>query len=143
MKKFFPLLLVFVLLFSLSACGDEPQYDYDSAETQEQEVDYPENENFYFGRGEIITPSGGSDVLIEYAEPIDCTKEALASWYKQDVAGTDFAYAILVYDDEENRGVYAADGVISRDVVIEDLSYTGDTDKTDVFVYNNGKLEKQ
>lgn len=28
-------------------------------------------------------------------------------------------------------------------VVIEDLSYTGDTDKTDVFVYNNGKLEKQ
>lgn len=46
-------------------------------------------------------------------------------------------------DDEENRGVYVAYGVISRDVVIEDLSYTGDTDKTDVFVYNNGKLEKQ
>lgn len=142
MKKFLPILLVFALLFSLSACGDEPQYDYDSAETQEQEVDYPENENFYFGRGEIITPSGGSDVLIEYAEPIDCTKEALASWYKQDVQGAGYAYALIIYTGGDCRGVYASpEGVIQTDVVIEDDSFVDSTDKTIVYVYKNGKLE--
>lgn len=132
MKKFLPLLLVFALLFSLSACGDEPADDDASLDS----------DKYYFWDAEVYE-HGDSQFLVEHVDSVYCAEDALAAWYKQDVAGTDFAYAILVYDDEENRGVYAADGVISRDVVIEDLSYTGDTDKTDVFVYNNGKLEKQ
>lgn len=142
MKKFLPLLLVFALALFCCSCSSEPQYDYDSAETQEQEVDYPEDENLYFGRGEIITPSGGSDVLVEYAEPIDCTKEALASWYKQDVQGAGYAYALIIYTGGDCRGVYASpEGVIQTDVVIEDDSFVDTTDKTSVYVYKNGKLE--
>ena len=112
MKKFLPLLLVFVLLFSLSACGDEPADDDASLDSDQ----------YYFWDAEVYE-HGDSQFLGEHVDSVYCAEDALAAWYKQDVAGTDFAYAILVYDDEENRGVYAAGGVISRDVVIEDLSY--------------------
>ena len=112
MKKFLSLLLVFVLLFSLSACGDEPADDDASLDSDQH----------YFWDAEVYE-HGDSQFLVEHVDSVYCAEDALAAWYKQDVAGTDFAYAILVYDDEENRGVYAAGGVISRDVVIEDLSY--------------------
>lgn len=142
MKKFYILSLLVALALFCCSCASGPQYDYDSAETQEQEVEYPENEDFYFGRGEIITPSGGSDVLVEYAEPLDCTKEALASWYKQDVQGAGYAYALIIYTGGDCRGVYASpEGVIQTDVVIEDDSFVDTTDKTSVYVYKNGKLE--
>lgn len=142
MKKFCIIALLIALALFCCSCSSEPQYDYDSAETQEQEVDYPEDENLYFGRGEIITPSGGADVLVEYAEPIDCTKEALASWYKQDVQGAGYAYALIIYTGGDCRGVYASpEGVIQTDVVIEDDSFVDTTDKTSVYVYKNGKLE--
>ena len=142
MKKICILSLLVALALFCCSCSSEPQYDYDSSETQEQEVDYPEDENFYFGRGEIITPSGGSDVLVEYAEPLDCTKEALASWYKQDVQDAGYAYALIIYTGGDCRGVYASpEGVIQTDVVIEDDSFVDTTDKTNVYVYKNGKLE--
>ena len=142
MKKFYILFLLIVLALFCCSCSSGPQYDYDSAETQEQEIEYPENEDFYFGRGEIITPSGGADVLVEYAEPLDCTKEALASWYKQDVQGAGYAYALIIYTGGDCRGVYASpEGVIQTDVVIEDDSFVDTTDKTNVYVYKNGKLE--
>ena len=142
MKKIYILSLLIALALFCCSCSSGPQYDYGSAETKDQEVSYPEDEDLYFGYGEVFAPAGGSDVLVEYAEPLDCTKEALASWYKQDVQGAGYAYALIIYTGVDCRGVYASpEGVIQTDVVIEDGSFVDSTDKTIVYVYKNGKLE--
>lgn len=143
MKKITLVLLLVFLVFSCCACSSGPQYEYGSPEVKDHESEYLEDEDLYFGRGEVITPSGGSDVLVEYAEPLDCTKEALASWYKQDVQGAGYAYALIIYDGGDNRGVYASpDGVIHTDVVIEDDAFVDTTDKSRTYIYKNGKLEE-
>lgn len=143
MKKITLALLLVFLLFSCCACSSGPQYEYGSPEAEDQESEYLEDEDLYFGRGEVIAPTENSEVLIEYAEPIDCTKEALSSWYKQDVQGAGYAYALIIYDGGDNRGVYASpDGVIHTDVVIEGDAFVDTTDKSRTYIYKNGRLEE-
>lgn len=141
MKKIYILSLLIALALFCCSCSSGPQYEYGSPEVKDQESEYLEDEDLYFGRGEVIAPTDSTTVLIEYAEPIDCTKENLAAWYEQDVAGSDYSYALIIYDGGDNRGVYATtDGVIHTDVVIEDDAFVDTTDDSAVYVYKNGKL---
>lgn len=148
MKKLAIILLALLLTLSLTACGDDSEDVYidDSVKTEDQtsEVeDYFEDDSLYFGRGEEIAPTDGSLVLVEYAEPIDCTLKNLAAWYKQDVKDKGYNYALVIYDGGDNRGVYASpEGVIHTDVVIEEDSFVDTTEKSEVYIYKNGKLVK-
>ena len=143
MKKIYILSLLIALALFCCSCSSGPQYEYGSPEVKDQESEYLEDEDLYFGRGEVIAPTENSEVLIEYAEPLDCTKEALASWYKQDVQGAGYSYALIIYDGGDSRGVYASpDGVIHTDVVIEDDAFVDTTEKSRTYIYKNGKLEE-
>ena len=143
MKKITLALLLVFLVFSCCACSSGPQYEYGSPEVEDHESEYLEDEDLYFGRGEVIAPTENSKVLIEYASPLDCTLESLAAWFEQDVQGAGYAYALIIYDGGDNRGVYASpDGVIHADVVIEDDAFVDTTDKSRTYIYKNGKLEE-
>lgn len=132
MKKFLPILLVFALLFSLSACGDEPEDD----------EEYLDTDACVFW--DVDTPVVGDHmIIVEHADSFDCTPEALAKWYKQDVKANGYKYGLVLYDDAEGIGVYAANNVITTEAVIEDNSFVDMTDKSVVYAYKNGKLEKQ
>lgn len=143
MKKITLALLLVFLVFSCCACSSGPQYEYGSPEVEDHESEYLEDEDLYFGRGEVIAPTENSEVLIEYASPLDCTLESLAAWFEQDVKGSGYSYALIIYDGGDSRGVYASpDGVIHTDVVIEGDAFVDTTEKSRTYIYKNGKLEE-
>ena len=133
MKKI--LVLSFVFLFALFCfgCGDDSDIEDDE--------DYITGEDVYFGS--VSTDIKGDHVvLIEYAEQSECTPEALAEWYKQDVNDQGYAYALIEYLDKDDRGIHAANDVITKNVVIRNHNFIDETPDTIIYRYADGQLEK-
>ena len=134
MKKIFIILLILSVALFAFGCGSD-----DTA--IEDDEDYTTGEDYYFGW--VETPVVDGDVvLVEYTDSSECTPEALAEWYKQDVEDSGYNYAVIEYTDKEHRGVHAANGVISKNVAIYNHSYTDNTPKTIIYTYVDGHLEE-
>lgn len=74
----------------------------------------------------------GEYSIIEIASN-QVTEEILADWYFNYVEKNDFNWAMLLYTDKENKGVYAITGIINKDVTF-DIDKYGD--------YSVGDLSK-
>lgn len=84
-------------------------------------------------------------MLLTRAKSDEVTDDTLASWYYGLVDGKDYNWAVIVYMDQNGKGVYAANGLIERDVnLIKDEYDTyalGDETETTVYytVTDDGK----
>ena len=117
MKKIFNLFFVFAIVFAITGCGSEEKTEkhiYDNAKI----VDVKS------GNGQNIL--GKASILA--MKSTDLTMEAMEDWYFNYVKpleekNKDFKFAIIVYTDQKNVGVYGSSGIITKDVGIEKDSH--------------------
>ena len=120
MKKLLIVLLLVLFAFTIVGCSDDPAGVFQD------------------GTESSIDPG----TYIEYAESSECTPEALASWYKNDILDKGYNVGIIIYTDMDDAGIHAANNVISKNVVIEDDAYVDNMSDTVIYTYEDGQLKE-
>ena len=141
--------LVGVLAFGLIGCGNSAATQKtSSAASVEPQQESASSDSYIFGEPEIVDVMNGSNTKsigtssIFYAPKKDCTLENLAKWCDEYVMKSGDNWCVVVYSDDQNRGVYANKTMVVVNVGLEQDENDGtysmvDSENADRYIYDS------